>query len=312
MKLSIIVPCKNEEGNVTKLYEEINKVLEKIKYEIIYIDDGSTDNTIKVLRKLYEKDDRHIKVLSFSRNFNKEAAMLAGLEYANGEYISIIDADLQQNPKYLKEMYEFLENNKEYDEVAMVMKERNAESKFMAVCKGAFYKVMNKLCDIRLEKSASDFRMFRRNVKEALISIGERNRFSKGMFSWIGFNTKYLYYDVEPRNTGKSSFGFKNSLKYAFSGILAFSSKPLKLSTILGTLSLLSSLIYLIIFLIQMSTLDNIMLHIMFIVMLLMFGILFILLGIIGEYISIINTEVRKRPVYIVKEKLGFNDETIL
>ena len=312
MKLSIIVPCKNEEGNVTKLYEEINRVLDKLKYEIIYIDDGSTDNTIEELRKLYEKDDRHIKVLSFSRNFNKEAAMLAGLDYSSGEYISIIDADLQQNPKYLKEMYEFLENNKDYDEVAMIMKERNAESKFMAFCKGAFYKVMNKLCDIRLEKAASDFRMFRKSVKDALINLNERNRFSKGLFSWIGFKIKYLYYDVEPRNNGKSSFGFINSIKYAFSGILAFSSKPLKLSTLLGSLSVLSSIVYLIIVLINLVSLENILIHILFIVMLFMFGIQFLLMGIIGNYISIINTEVRKRPIYIVKEKLGFNDETIL
>ncbi len=314
MKLSIIIPCKNEEGNVNNLYEAISKVLTKKKYELIFIDDGSKDNTLKELRNLYEKDMQHIKVISFSRNFMKEAAIIAGLETSIGEYTCIIDGDLQQNPKYLLDMMTFLDENNEYDEVAMVMNKRNAESKFMAFCKKMFYKIMNNLCEINLENAASDFRMFRKNVKEALISLNERNRFSKGLFSWIGFNIKYMPYEVEPRTQGKSSFGFKASMKYAINGIVAFSEKPLKIGISLGFISLLASFIYLIVILIQMIgySFEITATHALIVLILFLFGIQFILLGIIGKYLGTINLEVRKRPNYIIKEKLGFDNETIL
>ena len=314
MKLSIIIPCKNEEGNVNNLYEAISKVLGKKKYELIFIDDGSTDKTLVELKKLYEKDMQHMKVLSFSRNFMKEAAILAGLEASSGEYTCIIDGDLQQNPKYLIDMMEFLDDNSDYDEVAMVMNKRTTESKFMSFCKNMFYKTMNNLCEINLENAASDFRMFRNNVKNALISLSEKNRFSKGLFSWVGFNIKYMPYEVEPRESGKSSFGFKASLRYAISGIIAFSEKPLKLGISLGCLSILASFIYLIILLIQILGFgfEATAIHALIIITLFLFGLNFILLGIIGKYLGTINIEVRKRPTYIIKEKLGFDNETIL
>ena len=314
MKLSIIIPCKNEEGNVNNLYEAISKVLGKKKYELIFIDDGSTDKTLVELKKLYEKDMQHMKVLSFSRNFMKEAAILAGLEASSGEYTCIIDGDLQQNPKYLIDMMEFLDDNSDYDEVAMVMNKRTTESKFMSFCKNMFYKTMNNLCEINLENAASDFRMFRSNVKNALISLSEKNRFSKGLFSWVGFNIKYMPYEVEPRESGKSSFGFKASLRYAISGIIAFSEKPLKLGIPLGCLSILASFIYLIILLIQILGFgfEATAIHALIIITLFLFGLNFILLGIIGKYLGTINIEVRKRPTYIIKEKLGFDNETIL
>ena len=314
MKLSIIIPCKNEEGNVNNLYEAISKVLGKKKYELIFIDDGSTDKTLVELKKLYEKDMQHMKVLSFSRNFMKEAAILAGLEASSGEYTCIIDGDLQQNPKYLIDMMEFLDDNSDYDEVAMVMNKRTTESKFMSFCKNMFYKTMNNLCEINLENAASDFRMFRNNVKNALISLSEKNRFSKGLFSWVGFNIKYMPYEVEPRESGKSSFGFKASLRYAISGIIAFSEKPLKLGISLGFLSILASFIYLIILLIQILGFgfEATAIHALIIITLFLFGLNFILLGIIGKYLGTINIEVRKRPTYIIKEKLGFDNETIL
>lgn len=314
MKLSIIIPCKNEEGNVNNLYEAISKVLGKKKYELIFIDDGSTDKTLVELKKLYEKDMQHMKVLSFSRNFMKEAAILAGLEASSGEYTCIIDGDLQQNPKYLIDMMEFLDDNSDYDEVAMVMNKRTTESKFMSFCKNMFYKTMNNLCEINLENAASDFRMFRSNVKNALISLSEKNRFSKGLFSWVGFNIKYMPYEVEPRESGKSSFGFKASLRYAISGIIAFSEKPLKLGISLGCLSILASFIYLIILLIQILDFgfEATAIHALIIITLFLFGLNFILLGIIGKYLGTINIEVRKRPTYIIKEKLGFDNETIL
>ena len=310
MKLSIIIPCKNEEGNVVKLYEKLKKILKKIKYEAIFVDDGSSDKTLDKLKELYKKDSNIVKVISFSRNFKKEAAMLAGLKYATGEYTCIIDADLQQNPKYLIEMYDYLENNDDCDVVGMYMKNRIDKSKILKICKSVFYKVMNKLSDIQLEYSASDFRMFRTNVRDAILSLTENNRFSKGIFSWIGFNTVYLPYNVEPRNSGKTSFGFFNYLKYAVDGILAFSYKPLVLSTWLGVTLLFACFIYLIILLIKVFWFDLIMksTYVIILLLLLLFGIQFILIGIVGKYISLVNDETKKRPAYIIKYKLGIKD----
>ena len=314
MKLSIIVPCKNEEDNVEELYSKINEVLNKIKYEIIFIDDGSSDKTFERLSDLYEKDIKHVKVLSFSRNFKKDAAIHAGLVHASGEYTCILDGDLQQNPKYLLDMIEFLNNNKEYDEVAMVMKNRTVDNFFMKICKGIFYSLIDSLSDVHFENAASDFRMFRKNVREAVISLSEKSRFSKGIFAWVGFNVKYLPYDVEPRRKGKTSFNFSSSLKYAIDGILSFSFKPLKISINCGILTLLAFLIYLIVLLIRIIgfNFEFTIGHAIILLMLFLFGIQFLLLGIIGEYIGKINGEVKNRPVYIIREKLGFNTETIL
>ena len=314
MKLSIIVPCKNEEDNVEELYSKINEVLNKIKYEIIFIDDGSSDKTFERLSDLYEKDIKHVKVLSFSRNFKKDAAIHAGLVHASGEYTCILDGDLQQNPKYLLDMIEFLNNNKEYDEVAMVMKNRTVDNFFMKICKGIFYSLIDSLSDVHFENAASDFRMFRKNVREAVISLSEKSRFSKGIFAWVGFNVKYLPYDVEPRRKGKTSFNFSSSLKYAIDGILSFSFKPLKISINCGILTLLAFLIYLIVLLVRIIgfNFEFTIGHAIILLMLFLFGIQFLLLGIIGEYIGKINGEVKNRPVYIIREKLGFNTETIL
>lgn len=314
MKLSIIVPCKNEGGNITKLHEKICSVLKNIKFETIYIDDGSNDETLNKLTELYEKDINHVKVLSFSRNFKKEAAMIAGLEYASGEYTCFIDADLQQNPKYLLEMYEILEKNSEYDVVAMYMNNRIDSSKFMKWCKNSFYRVMEKLCDLKMEDSVSDFRMFRSNVREALINMSERNRFSKGLFAWLGFNTKYMPYEVEPRDSGKTSFNFKSYLSYAFDGLTAFTYKPLKLATTLGGISVFTSFIYLLVLIILIIAFDLKMkaTYMIIFLLLLLFGIQFILIGIIGKYLSLINDDVKKRPYYVLKLKLGFNEETLL
>ena len=314
MKLSIIVPCKNEEDNVEELYSKINEVLNKIKYEIIFIDDGSSDKTFERLSDLYEKDIKHVKVLSFSRNFKKDAAIHAGLVHASGEYTCILDGDLQQNPKYLLDMIEFLNNNKEYDEVAMVMKNRTVDNFFMKLCKGIFYKLIDSLSDVHFENAASDFRMFRKNVREAVISLSEKSRFSKGIFAWVGFRVKYLPYDVEPRRKGKTSFNFSSSMKYAIDGILSFSFKPLKIAINCGILTLFAFLIYLIVLLVKIIgfNYEFTIGHAIILLMLFLFGIQFLLLGIIGEYIGKINGEVKNRPVYIIREKLGFNTETIL
>ena len=304
MKLSVIIPCKNEEGNVEKLYYEFKNTLKDKKYELIFIDDGSTDNTLNILKEIYNKDKKCIKILSFSRNFKKEAAMLAGLHHSIGEYTCIIDGDLQQSPSYLLDMIDFLDNNKNYDEVAMVVKNRNTENKVMSFFKKCFYKLIDKLSDTHFEENASDFRMFRENVKDAIISLNEVNRFSKGIFSFVGFNVKYLTYEVEKRNSGKSSFGFINSVKYALSGIIDFSTKPLKLSLLFGIIAIIISLVYLLL------NITNLEIENIIIVLLLLFsGLQFIFISIIGAYISNIQSEVKNRPKYIIKEKIGFKED---
>lgn len=303
MKLSIIIPCKNEEGNVEKLSIKFKEILKNIKYEIIFIDDGSTDNTLIKLKEIYDKDKEHIKILSFSRNFKKEAAMLAGLKHATGKYTCIIDGDLQQNPKYLLEMMKFLDKNKDYDEVAMAMQNRNEENRVMSFLKKCFYKLINKLSDTYFEENVSDFRMFRENVKVSIMSLKEVNRFSKGIFSYVGFNVKYMPYEVEKRNSGKTSFGFINSLKYALNGIIDFSTKPLKISMILGIILILFSLMYM---LLKISTIE--LQNIIIILLSLFSGLQFIFIGIIGIYIANIQMEVKNRPVYIIKEKIGFKE----
>ena len=187
-------------------------------------------------------------------------------------------------------------------------------SKLLKICKNAFYKVMSKLSDVELEEASSDFRMFRNNVKNALLSICERNRFTKGIFAWIGFNTKYLPYDVEPRGSGKTSFGWKNYLAYAMDGLLAFSYKPLQIATHIGIFTIISSLVYLITLLLLFFVVDLKIkaTYIIIFLLLLLFGILFVLIGIVGKYIALINNETKGRPHYIIKTKFGFSDKTLL
>ncbi|MBM6838890.1 glycosyltransferase family 2 protein, partial [Clostridium saudiense] len=181
-----------------------------------------SDNTFNELERLYNEDKKHVKVINFSRNFGKEAALLAGLQKSVGDYVSIIDADLQQNPKYLIEMIEFLENNQEYDMVAAYQKVRK-EGKILTFFKDSFYNLINYISEIEFTKSASDFRTLRRNVVNSIIQLPERCRFSKGIFSWVGFKTHYIEYEVEDRNSGESKWNFWKLFTYAINGIISFS-----------------------------------------------------------------------------------------
>lgn len=314
MKLSIIVPTFNEEGNIEKLYESILKYCENIKYEIIFINDGSHDKSLEKINNIYNKDKKHIKIINFSRNFGKEAAMYAGLKHSTGEYTAIIDCDLQQNPKYLIPMLNHLENNPNTDQIAMVMKNRNKESFISRFNKKIFYSLMNKLSDIKFVNGASDFRMFRRNVVDAICELQETNRFSKGIFSWIGFNTEYMYYEVEKRHSGKSKFKIKNQIKYAIEGMFNFSNAPLKLATYTGCTFSLISLLYFVYLVIKTLFFGKDIPGYASIICAILFigGIQLLILGIIGEYISKSYIETKKRPIYICKEKKGFKDNNLL
>lgn len=309
MALDIIIPCYNEEGNVETLYNTLSKTLTKIDHTLIFIDDGSIDNTYDRLNTIYNKDKKHVKVISFSRNFGKEAAMFAGLDNSTSEYVCIIDGDMQQNPKYILDMLNFLEDNEQYDEVAMI-NDYNDKSFIQKILKKSFYKIMSKASGQNTVEGASDFRMFRRCVVEAITSMRETNRFSKGIFAWVGFNTYYMPYKVEKRLSGESKFKFRRQISYATDGILNFSAKPLKIATILGTIFSCISVIY--IFEILLQTIINGKdipgYASMMCVILLLGGIQLLVLGIIGEYLSRSYIENKDRPIYIAKKQLGFKD----
>ncbi len=303
MKLSIIVPCYNEGKNVNLIYDCISKNFKSIKsYEIIFINDGSKDDTYKVLKEISEKSKENIKVINFSRNFGKEAAMYAGLENSIGEYVSIIDADMQQDPKLVLDMVEYLDNNEEYDAVATYQEQRK-EGKILTFFKTCFYKIMNKMSDTEFVQGASDFRTFRRSMVDSVLSMKEYFRFSKGIFSWVGYNTYYMPYTVSERANGTSSWSFIKLFRYAVEGIVSFSTAPLKIATFVGITSSMLSILYLLIVIIQkifygisVSGYATIV-----VLILLLGGLQLFSLGIVGEYIARTYVETKKRPIYIAK-----------
>lgn len=309
--LDLIIPAFNEEDNILNLYNAIKKELKDIKHNLIFIDDGSTDKTFEVLKVIYNKDNK-IKILRFSRNFGKDAAIYAGLKQSKAPYACIIDADLQQDPKLIIDMIDILEKNKEYDMVAMVNDYSN-ESFFSRCLKKTFYHLMNKACEQKFKAGASDFRMLRDYVVKSLVSMTENNRFSKGLFSWIGFNTYYMPYKANKRIAGKSKFRLKKQIDYATDGLINFSTKPLRIATFLGISISTFSLIYLIIVIIS-SICHNSKLPsfaTMICVILLLGGIQLLVLGMMGEYISKSYIEAKNRPIYITKEVLGIDDDIL-
>lgn len=314
MKLNVIIPVYNEEGNVKVFYEKLTNTLKNIDYELIFINDGSKDKTYKNLKELYENDPLHVKVINFSRNFGKDSAIYAGLTHSNAEYTVIIDGDCQQNPKYILTMMDFLDNNLDYDQIAMVNKSRKKENKINKILKNSFYTLMNKISDTNFIKGASDFRMFRSYVVESINELSENNRFSKGIFSWVGFNIYYMEYKVEERHSGKSNFNLKNQIKYGFNGIINFSIKPLRIASIIGLLFSIGAFIYLITILVQtlIYGIDVPGYASLISVVLLLGGFQLMAIGILGEYIAKTYMESKKRPIYVSKNKLGFKEKNIL
>lgn len=312
MKLSIIIPACNEEANIDSIYNNIKAIFADINFEVVFVDDGSKDKTFKVLESVYRNDKEHVKVISFSRNFGKDAAIYAGMEHATGEYTAIIDADMEQNPTYLENMMTFLDNHPDYDQVAMTIQKRNGNV-FKRLGGKLFYKFINFLSDTKFVEDASDFRMFRSSVKEAILNLPEKNRFSKGIFSWVGFNTKSMEYKVGKRKAGKTKFNLRSSFKYAVNGVVGFSVKPLKLATFFGILSSLGGFIYLVYLIVKtlirgadtpgFATLASLTLF--------LGGIQLIAIGILGEYIAKMFIETKNRPIYVARKKLGFDEEIL-
>lgn len=313
MKLSVVVPCYNEENNIHPFYELLKTTLAPLwdDTQVIFINDGSSDSTLDKLREVYTGDNVHVRVISFSRNFGKEAAILAGLKSSDSDYVSIIDADLQQHPKYILEMIEFLDANSEYDSVAAVQDER-IESKILSGFKSVFYRMINKMSDIDIVRSASDFRTCRRNVVEAILSLPEKCRFSKGIFAWVGFNTHYIPYDVEERGSGSSKWSFWKLFAYAIDGIVAFSTTPLVISSVVGVLLCLISFIFMIIIIAKTVIWGDPVAGFPTLAVIILFssGIQLLFLGILGQYLAKSYTESKQRPAYIIKEYLGGDKES--
>ena len=308
MKLSLVVPCYNEQDNVELFYEETVKAFKDVDYdyEFVFVNDGSRDKTLEKLKKLYnEKTKSNITVVSFSRNFGKESAIYAGIKNSTGDYISLIDADMQQRPEVVLEMLDILEHEYEYDCVAAYQAKRK-EGSVMTGFKSCFYKLINKLSEIELHADASDFRTFTRGVADAILEMGEYHRFSKGIFSWIGFNTKYIPYEVQERNAGETKWGFRKLVKYALEGISSFSTKPLKLATYVGITASFAAIIYLIVVVIKRIFFYEPISGYATIValILLLGGIQLFCIGIIGSYLAKTYIQSKNRPIYIAKEIL--------
>ena len=308
MKLDVIVPLYNEEENLKDFYKAVKKSLKDIEYRIVFVNDGSSDKSLTVLKKLYESDKNRIRIVSFSRNFGKESAIYAGLKNSDAEYTAIIDADLQQDPDYLLEMANLLDKNNDVDSICMIQ----AQKKHRFFQK-LFYKFINKISKTNFVDGASDFRMFRRKVVESILSLSEKNRFSKGIFSWVGFNTIYLPYVVKERKKGKSKWNFFKLLNYAIDGFVGFSTSPLKFSVYLGMLSSLSAFIYLIVVLIKTLVKGKDVPGYASIICLILFigGCILLSIGILGEYLAKTYLEVKNRPIYIESEKIGFENDVL-
>lgn len=304
-RISIVVPCYNEQEVLPMFYEELNKVmkkLENVELELILVNDGSKDNTLKEFKELANKDER-VKYISFSRNFGKEAAMYAGLEATTGDYVAIMDADLQDPPKLLLEMYNILENS-DYDCVGTRRVTRKGEPKIRSFFAKIFYKLMKKISKMDIVDGARDFRLMTRQMTDSIISMQEYNRFSKGIFTWVGFKTKWLEYENIERAAGKTKWSFWKLFIYSLDGITAFSTFPLVISTILGMLFCLLAFIMILVIIFKtiafgepVSGWPSTVCAILFVG-----GVQLFCTGIIGQYMAKTYLEVKKRPIFIVKE----------
>lgn len=310
MKLSLVIPCYNEEANIPLFYRTVEEIFmhEDFDYEYIFVNDGSKDNTYNELKKLVESCNSNIHVINFSRNFGKESAMFAGLKESTGLYTAIIDADLQQDPKYVLQMMHILETNKEYDSVA-AYQEKRKEGSVLRGFKRTFYHLINKVSQVEFVDGASDFRLLSRSMVDAIISLPENNRFSKGIFSWVGFHTYYMPYEVHERENGCSSWSFWKLFKYAIEGFVSFTTMPLRIATVLGIVFSFLSFLYLVIVLVEKFSMGiPIPGYATIICMILLIGgVQLLCLGIIGEYLSRTYLESKHRPIFVAKNKIVRN-----
>ena len=303
-KISLVVPCYNEQEVIKIFYAEIQKIkkdFNNVTFEIIFVNDGSKDKTLELMRELSKNDD--VRYVSFSRNFGKEAAMYAGLEASTGDYVAIMDADLQDPPALLKEMYEILES-KEYDSVATRRVTRKGEPVNRSFFARLYYKIINKISKTEIVDGARDFRLMTKQMVNSVLSLKEYNRFSKGIFSWVGYRTKWLEYENVERAAGETKWSFWKLFLYSLESIVAFSTVPLSIASVMGILFCFVAFIIIIFIIVRTLMFGDptsgwpSMVCIMFFIG----GVQLLCLGIMGQYLSKTYLEVKKRPIYIVAE----------
>ena len=305
--LSIVIPCFNEEKNIMAFYEEVMAVKQEmpnVKFELLFVNDGSKDKTLEILKQLEEKDREQVKYLSFSRNFGKEAALYAGLNYSTGDYVSVMDCDLQDPPSLLPKMYQMLQET-EYDCIGTRRITREGEPKIRSFFAKRFYKIINKISDVNIVDGARDFRLMTRQMVDAVLELKEYNRFSKGLFTWVGFDTYYLEYENIERTKGESSWSFTQLFIYSLDGIIAFSEFPLVMSAFIGIISFVVSIIALIFFFIRAAIFGDPTTGwpSTICIILALGGLQLFCLGIVGQYLGKTFLEVKNRPIYILKDK---------
>ena len=305
MKISVVVPCYNEEEALPIFYKEIKKVMaqmKKIKFELIFINDGSKDGTLDILRNL-ARDDKEVRYISFSRNFGKEAGILAGLEAASGDYVCMMDVYLQDPPSLLIEMYDTLKNS-DYDCVATRSVSRKGYSFLRKTFTKWYYKIINKISKTEIVDGARDFRLMTRQMVDAILSLKEYNRYSKGIFSWVGFNTKWITFENTERVAGTTKWNFFKLFSYSMESIIGFSTVPLLISSIAGILFCIISFIMIIVIICKTLIFGDPVSGWPSTVCIIFFvsGIQLFCLGIMGQYLAKTYLEVKNRPIYIVKE----------
>lgn len=304
-KLSVVVPCFNEQEAVPIFYNEVKKILVTLKaeYEIIFIDDGSSDKTLEEVKELSEKD-KGVHYVSFSRNFGKEAAMYAGLKKAAGDYVVIMDVDLQDPPSLIPEMLSAVRSG-EFDSAATRRTNRKGEPPVRSMFARLFYKLMRYFSDIDIVDGARDFRMMSRTMVDAVLSVSERGRFSKGIFAWVGFRTKYFEYKNVERSAGKTKWNFRKLFLYSLDGIVAFSTKPLVLASVTGILFLFLSFLFIIFIIVRKVLFGDPTAGWPSLVCIILFvsGIQLFCTGILGQYLAKVYLETKQRPLYIAKDE---------
>lgn len=303
--LSIIVPCYNEEATLplfVAAVEQINETMQE-PLEYIFINDGSTDKTLTVIKSLYQKYPEKVRFLSFSRNFGKEAALYAGLKSAQGELVTVMDADLQDPPELLPEMVHLIRQG-EYDCIGTRRTDREGEPKIRSLFAKTFYRLVNRIGQTEMVDGARDFRMMTRQMVDAVLELTEYNRFSKGIFSWVGFKTKYLSYENRERAAGETSWSFWSLFKYSIDGIVNFSEAPLNIASIIGGIACIGSVVALLFIVIRALLFGDPTAGWPSLVSILLFvsGMQLLCIGIIGKYIGKIFLETKRRPIYLIKE----------
>lgn len=303
--ISIVVPCKNEQEAAPIFYEAVTETFAKLSadYELIFVDDGSTDGTLEVFRSL-AKEDKRVRYISFSRNFGKEAAMFAGFEAAKGDYVGVMDADLQDPPALLLQMYNTLKEKPELDCVASRRVTRKGEPKIRSFFARMFYKLINRMSETEIVDGARDFRLMSRKMTDAVLSLKEHNRFSKGIFSWVGFKTEWLEYENAERVAGETKWSFGKLLTYAVDGIIGFSTAPLSFAVALGLIFCVAALVLIVVVIVKTLVWGDPVAGYpsLVCIILLLAGVQLFTIGIVGKYLSKTYIEAKARPIYIVSE----------